>query len=177
MFEFSQLSTFQLNARLRVKPINKIFNETILENVFLHDLNQYINDYRITRRWYLIDRNIAQRGKNGPNHVIPGWLKNMCARPGSSLACICVFVYRFGLEVFRQWGIFILLFNIIYYFRHVLFILSQYLYQLGFYCYLPLSVFKLKMWEDVCMYVLFHLSIYSPNTQSTCTLYKCSIAK
>jgi hypothetical protein len=72
MFEFSQLSTFQLNARLRVKPINKIFNETILENVFLHDLNQYINDYRITRRWYLIDRNIAQRGKNGPNHVIPG---------------------------------------------------------------------------------------------------------
>jgi hypothetical protein len=49
-----------------------IGNKTILENVFLQDLNQNINDYRITRGWYLIDRNIAQRGKNGPNHVIPG---------------------------------------------------------------------------------------------------------
>jgi hypothetical protein len=39
---------------------------TILENVFLQDLNQYINDYRITRGWYLIDRNIAQRGKMDP---------------------------------------------------------------------------------------------------------------
>ena len=49
-----------------------IGNKTILENVFLQDLNQYINDYRITRGQYLIDRNIAQSGKNGPNHVIPG---------------------------------------------------------------------------------------------------------
>lgn len=72
MFEFSQLSTFQVNARLRVKPINMIFNETILENVFLHDLHQYIYDFRITRGWYLIERNIAQRGKNGPNHILPG---------------------------------------------------------------------------------------------------------
>ena len=68
-FEFS---TCQINDRLRVKPVNMIGNKTILENVFLQDLNQYINDYRITRGWYLIDRNIAQRGKNGPNHVIPG---------------------------------------------------------------------------------------------------------
>ena len=68
-FEFS---TCQINARLRVKPVNMIGNKTILKNVFLQDLNQNINDYRITRGWYLIDRNIAQRGKNGPNHVIPG---------------------------------------------------------------------------------------------------------
>ena len=68
-FEFS---TFQLNARLRVKSVNMIGNKTILENVFLQDLHQYINDYIITRGWYLIDRNIAQRGNNGPNHVIPG---------------------------------------------------------------------------------------------------------
>ena len=59
-FEFS---TCQINDRLRVKPVNMIGNKTILENVFLQDLNQYINDYRITRGWYLIDRNIAQRGK------------------------------------------------------------------------------------------------------------------
>jgi hypothetical protein len=93
MFEFSQISTFQLNATLRVKPINMICNKTILENVFLQDLNQYINDYIITRGWYLIDGNIAQRGNNGPNHVIPGWLKNMCVRPGPSLGkymCVCV---------------------------------------------------------------------------------------
>jgi hypothetical protein len=45
-FEFS---TCQINARLRVKPVNMIGNKTILENVFLQDLNQYINDYRITR--------------------------------------------------------------------------------------------------------------------------------
>jgi hypothetical protein len=68
-FEFS---TCQINDRLRVKPVTMIGNKTILENVFLQNLNQYINDYRITRGWYLIDRNIAQRGKNRPNHVIPG---------------------------------------------------------------------------------------------------------
>jgi hypothetical protein len=50
--EFSKLSTFQLNTRLRVKPVNMIGNKTILENVFLQDLNQYINDYIITRGWY-----------------------------------------------------------------------------------------------------------------------------
>ena len=72
MFEFSQFSTYQLTARRRVKPINMICNETILENVFLHDLHQYIYDFINTRGWYLIDRNIAQRGQNGPNHVIPG---------------------------------------------------------------------------------------------------------
>ena len=68
-FEFS---TFQLNARLRVKSVNMIGNKTILEYVFLQDLHQYINDYRITRGWYFIYLNIAQRGENGPNHVIPG---------------------------------------------------------------------------------------------------------
>ena len=67
-----ELSTCQINDRLRVKPVTMIGNKKILENVFLQDLNQYINDYRITRGWYLIDRNIAQRGKNRPNHVIPG---------------------------------------------------------------------------------------------------------
>ena len=67
-----EFSTFQLNARLRVKSVNMIGNKTILDNVFLQDLHQYTNDYRNTRGWYLIDRNIAQRGKNGPNHVIPG---------------------------------------------------------------------------------------------------------
>jgi len=49
-----------------------ICNKAILENVFLQDLHQYINDYIITRGWYLIDGNIAQRRKNGPNHAIPG---------------------------------------------------------------------------------------------------------
>jgi len=29
-----------------------IGNKTILENIFLQDLHQYINDYRITRGWY-----------------------------------------------------------------------------------------------------------------------------
>ena len=71
-FVLSQLSTFQLNARLRVKPVNMIGNNTILENVSLQDLNQYINDFRITCGWYLIDHNIAQSRKNGSNHVIPG---------------------------------------------------------------------------------------------------------
>ena len=61
-----ELSTCQINARLRVKPVSMIGNKTIIENVFLHDLIQYINDYRITRGWYLIDRNIAQRGKMDP---------------------------------------------------------------------------------------------------------------
>ena len=65
-FEFCQPSIFQINVRLRVKPVNMIGNKTILENVFLQDLNQYINDYRNTRGWYFIDRNIAQRGENGP---------------------------------------------------------------------------------------------------------------
>ena len=68
-FEFS---TLQINVRLRMKPVNMIGNKTILENVFLQDLNQYINDYIITRGWYIIDRNIAQRRKNGPNHATPG---------------------------------------------------------------------------------------------------------
>ena len=68
-FEFS---TFQLNARLRVKPVTMIGNKTILENVFLQNLHQYTNDYKNARGWYLIDRNIAQRENNGPNHVIPG---------------------------------------------------------------------------------------------------------
>jgi hypothetical protein len=62
-FEFS---TCQINDRLRVKPVTMIGNTTILENVFLQNLNQYINYYRITRGWYLIDRNIAQRGKMDP---------------------------------------------------------------------------------------------------------------
>ena len=71
-FEFSQPSTFQINARLRVKPVNMIGIKTILENVFIQNLSQYINDYRITRGWYLIDSNIKQRGNNGPKHAIPG---------------------------------------------------------------------------------------------------------
>ena len=62
-FEFS---TYQIHVGLRLKLVNMIGNKTILENVFLQDLNQYINDYRITRGWYLIDRNIAQRGKIDP---------------------------------------------------------------------------------------------------------------
>ena len=62
-FEFS---TCQINDRLRVKPVNMIGNKTILENVFLYDLHQYIYDFRITRGWYLIDRNIAQRGNMDP---------------------------------------------------------------------------------------------------------------
>ena len=71
-FEFSPLSAFQLNARLRVKPVNMICNKTVFENVFLQDVNQYMNDYIITRGWYLIDPNISQRGKNAPNPVISG---------------------------------------------------------------------------------------------------------
>jgi hypothetical protein len=42
-FEFS---TCQINDRLRVKPVTMIGNKTILENVFLQNLNQYINDYK-----------------------------------------------------------------------------------------------------------------------------------
>ena len=68
-FEFG---IFHLNARLGVKQVNMIGNNTILEHVFLQDIHQYINDYRNTRGWYFIDRNIAQIGGNGPNHVKPG---------------------------------------------------------------------------------------------------------
>jgi hypothetical protein len=49
-----------------------ICNKTVFENVFLQDVNQYMNDYIITRGWYLIDPNISQRGKNAPNPVISG---------------------------------------------------------------------------------------------------------
>ena len=171
MFEFSQLSTFQINATLRVKPINMICNKTILENVFLQDLNQYINDYIITRGWYLIDGNIAQRGNNGPNHVIPGWLINMCARPGSSLGkymCVCLDFARssFHSEIFSFY-----FFNNIYYFRHLLLILSQYLYQSSFYRYLPFRVFELKMWEDVRMYVFFSpVNLFTQQTKYMYTI-------
>jgi hypothetical protein len=53
-------------------PVNMICNKTVFENVFLQDVNQYMNDYIITRGWYLIDPNISQRGKNAPNPVISG---------------------------------------------------------------------------------------------------------
>ena len=110
MFELSHISTFHLNAKLRVKPINMICNKTILENVFLQDLSQYINDYIITREWYLID------GNNGPDHAIPGGLNHMCARPGSSLGkymCVCVSIFPGVLSTVRYFHFIFLIISII----------------------------------------------------------------
>ena len=40
---------------------------------------------------------------------------------------------------------------------------------------LGFSNLRCESYNSVCMFV--HLSIYSPNKQSTCTIYKCSITK
>ena len=51
---------------------------------------------------------------------------------------------------YRQWSIFILLLNDIYYFRHVILILCQYLYQSSFHRCFPFCALKLQMW-NICV--------------------------
>jgi hypothetical protein len=158
-----------------MKPVNMIGNKTILENVFLQDLNQYINDYIITRGWYIIDRNIAQRRKNGPNHVTPGWLNNMCARPGSILGlymsvCINIAWRSFHSEVFSFYYLIISIISAMFFLSSV----NIYINSASIVIFL-LGISNVRCGKDNSVCMFFHLSIYSPNKQSTCALYKCSI--